>query len=93
MSGALYCSRAVLPGMLRRGEGVILNLSSMWGQVGGSCEVAYSATKAALIGMTKALAKEVVILRALYAHLEGGSLARSYETDDEDVLAFINSLK
>ena len=59
VSGALYCSRAVLPGMLRRGEGVILNLSSMWGQVGGSCEVAYSATKAALIGMTKALAKEV----------------------------------
>ena len=47
VSGALYCSRAVLPGMLRRGEGVILNLSSMWGQVGGSCEVAYSATKAA----------------------------------------------
>ena len=40
----------------------------------------------------KALAKEVEILRALYAHLEGGSLARSYETDDEDVLAFINSL-
>lgn len=40
----------------------------------------------------KALAKEVGILRALYAHLEGGSLARSYETDDEDVLAFINSL-
>ena len=35
VSGALYCSRAVLPGMLRRGEGVILNLSSMWGQVGG----------------------------------------------------------
>ncbi len=59
VSGAIYCSRAVLPGMVRRGEGVILNLSSMWGQVGGSCEVAYSATKAALIGMTQALAKEV----------------------------------
>ena len=59
VSGAIYCSRAVLPGMVRRGEGVILNLSSMWGQVGGSCEGAYSATKAALIGMTQALAKEV----------------------------------
>lgn len=59
VSGALYCSRAVLPGMLRRGEGVILNLSSMWGQVGGSCEVAYSAAKAGVIGLTKALAKEL----------------------------------
>ena len=59
VSGALYCSRAVLPGMLRRGEGVILNLSSMWGQVGSSCEVAYSTAKAGVIGLTKALAKEV----------------------------------
>lgn len=59
VSGTLYCSRAVLPAMIRRGSGVILTLSSMWGQVGGSCEVAYSATKAAVIGFTRALAQEV----------------------------------
>ena len=45
--------------MIRRHQGVIVNISSMWGQTGGSCEVHYSTAKAALIGMTKALAKEV----------------------------------
>ena len=52
-------SRAVLPAMIRKHEGRILNISSMWGLVGASCEVHYSATKAGLIGFTKALAKEV----------------------------------
>ena len=52
-------ARAVLPAMIRKHEGRILNISSMWGLVGASCEVHYSATKAGLIGFTKALAKEV----------------------------------
>lgn len=52
-------SRAALPGMIRRGQGRIINVTSMWGIVGASCEVHYSAAKAGLIGMTKALAKEV----------------------------------
>ena len=47
-----------LPGMIRRKQGRILTVSSMWGQTGGSCEVHYSAAKAGLIGLTKALAKE-----------------------------------
>ena len=51
--------RALLPGMIAAHSGRILTVSSMWGRVGASCEVDYSATKAALIGFTKALAKEV----------------------------------
>lgn len=59
VDGAFYTSRAVLPDMIRNHYGAIVNVSSMWGQTGGSCEVHYSTAKAALIGMTKALAKEV----------------------------------
>ncbi|WP_283610105.1 elongation factor P 5-aminopentanone reductase [Faecalispora anaeroviscerum] len=59
VDGAFYCSRRALQGMVRRHSGKIINVSSMWGQIGGSCEVHYSAAKAALIGMTRALAKEV----------------------------------
>lgn len=59
VDGAFYVCRRFLPGMLRQHSGNIVNISSMWGQVGGSCEVAYSAAKAALIGLTRALAKEV----------------------------------
>ena len=59
VNGAFYCTQAVLPGMISRKQGTVINISSMWGQVGASCEVHYSATKAALIGMTRALAKEV----------------------------------
>ena len=58
VDGAFYAARAMLPAMLSQKSGRIVLLSSMWGQVGGSMEVAYSAAKAALIGMTKALAKE-----------------------------------
>lgn len=53
------CCREILPHMIRRHQGAILNISSMWGQVGASCEAAYSAAKAGVIGLTKALAKEV----------------------------------
>ena len=59
VDGVYHCTGAVLPDMISRRSGVILNVSSIWGLVGASCEVAYSASKAALIGFTKALAKEV----------------------------------
>lgn len=58
VKGAFLCCKAALPHMVRRRWGRIVNISSMWGQVGASCEVHYSAAKAALIGLTKALAKE-----------------------------------
>lgn len=60
LDGVFYCSREVLKRfMIKTHSGVILNISSMWGQVGASCEVHYSAAKAGVIGLTKALAKEV----------------------------------
>ncbi|MBQ8146330.1 MAG: 3-oxoacyl-ACP reductase FabG [Clostridia bacterium] len=59
LSSAFYASRAVLPQMISRKSGVIINVSSMWGQVGASCETHYSVSKAGMIGLTKALAKEV----------------------------------
>ena len=59
VKGAFLCTKAALGHMIRNHGGVIINISSMWGLVGASCEVHYSASKAALIGMTKALAKEL----------------------------------
>lgn len=59
LSGAFYCIRGVLPYMIHEKAGAIVNVSSMWGITGAACEVAYSAAKAGLIGMTRALAKEV----------------------------------
>ena len=59
LDSVFLCCRAVLPHFIHRKAGKILTVSSMWGQVGASCEVAYSAAKAGVIGFTKALAKEV----------------------------------
>ena len=59
VDGVFNLTKEVLPDMIARKSGKIINVGSMWGQVGASCEVAYSATKAAVIGFTKALAKEV----------------------------------
>ncbi len=59
LSGAFYCCRQAIPYFLRNHSGAIVNISSMWGEVGASMEVHYSAAKAGLIGLTKALAKEL----------------------------------
>lgn len=59
LGAAFWCARAFLPAMLRRGWGRIVNIGSIWGEVGAAGEVAYSASKAGLTGLTKALAKEV----------------------------------
>jgi 3-oxoacyl-[acyl-carrier protein] reductase len=88
VKGTFHCTQAVLPGMISRRSGVIVNISSMWGQVGASCEVHYSASKAAVIGLTQALAKEVgpsgvrvnciapgVIDTDMNAHLDGETRA------------------
>ena len=59
LSGAFHTIQAVLPNMIREKSGCIISISSIWGQRGASCEVTYSATKAALIGLTRSLAMEV----------------------------------
>ena len=59
LDAAARVARLILPGMIARKTGSLVFVSSMWGQVGASCEAAYSAAKAGLIGLTKALAKEV----------------------------------
>ena len=56
---AMNLTKEILPSMIRNQSGRIINISSMWGIAGASCEVHYSASKSALIGFTKALAKEV----------------------------------
>ena len=59
LKGVYLCCKAALPYMVHKKQGAIVNVSSMWGQVGASCEAAYSAAKAGVIGLTKALAKEM----------------------------------
>ena len=59
VGGAFLCCREAVKGMLDKKSGLIVNISSVWGEIGGSCESVYSASKAALIGFTKALAKEL----------------------------------
>ena len=59
VKGIYHCVNAALPGFLQKQAGAIVTVSSMWGQVGASCEAPYSATKGAVIALTKALAKEL----------------------------------
>ncbi len=59
LNSVFYCNQQALKYMIQEQQGCIINISSIWGEAGASCEVAYSTTKAAINGMTKALAKEV----------------------------------
>ena len=59
LDGMFYTLRAAIPGLVRQKRGAIVTVSSMWGITGGSCEAPYSAAKAGVIGLTRALAKEL----------------------------------
>ena len=59
VKGIYHCVNAAMPSFLKKQAGAVVTVSSMWGQVGASCEAAYSATKGAVIALTKALAKEL----------------------------------
>ncbi len=90
LSGAFYMCRAVLPFMIHEKSGRIINISSMWGQVGASCEVHYSASKAGLIGLTKALAQEVALSGITVNCVAPGAvetkMMASFSEEDKDSL-------
>ncbi|ARU62272.1 3-oxoacyl-ACP reductase [Tumebacillus avium] len=92
LRGPFLCAKAVLPHMVQKQYGRIINLSSIWGITGGSCEVAYSASKGGIISFTKALAKEVgpsgitvncvapgAVMTDMLAHLSAEDLERIAE--------------
>lgn len=91
LTGAFLYSKAVIPDMLKRKQGRIINVTSMWGLVGSSCEVHYSAAKAGLIGMTKALAKELgpsgVTVNAIAPGVINTDMNKSLSEEDLRVLA------
>lgn len=88
VKGVYNCTQAVLPDMIRKKSGKIINISSMWGLVGASCEVHYSAAKAAVIGMTKALAKELGPSGITVNAVAPGVISTEMNKDiPEDVLA------
>ncbi len=90
LSTAFYCSRRALPSMINKKSGKIINIASMWGEVGASLEVHYSASKAGLIGLTKALAKEVglsgVTVNAVSPGVVLTDMIASFSNDDKNSL-------
>ncbi len=103
VKGVFHCCQCALPYMIHQKHGKIINISSMWGQVGASCEVHYSAAKAAVIGLTKALAKEVgpsgiqvnciapgVIQTEMNAHLDESTIV---ELKEETPLGVIGTVQ
>ncbi len=90
LTSAFYCSRRALPSMISRKTGKIINIASMWGEVGASLEVHYSASKAGLIGLTKALAKEVslsgITVNAVSPGVILTDMMYSFSEEDKNVL-------
>lgn len=86
LSGAFYCCREALRFMINKKSGKIINIASMWGETGASMEVHYSASKAGLIGLTKALAKEVglsgVTVNAVSPGVIMTDMMKSFTEDD-----------
>ena len=86
VDGVFHCCRAVIPHFVHRKAGSIVTVSSMWGQVGASCEVAYSASKGAVIALTKALSKELgpsgIAVNCVAPGVIGTDMNRNLSADD-----------
>ena len=90
LTGAFNCTKAVVGDMISRKNGCIINISSMWGEVGASCEVHYSAAKAGMIGMTKALAKEMGLSGIRVNCITPGVIATEMNAElDEDTIELL----
>ena len=91
LTGAFNCCRRALPYMISKKNGKIINITSMWGEVGASMEVHYSASKAGLIGLTKALAKEVglsgITVNAVSPGVIETDMMSQFSEDDKKILA------
>ena len=84
LDGVLYCCRAVYRHMVSRKKGRILTVSSMWGRSGASCEAAYSAAKAGVIGLTQALARELG-----YLYVDTGAIYRTVALRAAECLGWV----
>ena len=89
LSSVFYCSRAAVPNMVSKKRGTIINISSMWGTSGASCEVAYSASKSGVHGFTKALAKELAPSNIQVNAVACGCIdtRMNHQLDDEERVA------
>lgn len=91
LTSVFVCSRLLIPHMIRQGHGRIINVSSIWGMVGASCETAYSAVKAGVIGLTKALAKELgpsgITVNCVAPGVIDTDMMKSYDEETRRTLA------
>lgn len=90
LNSIFYCCRQVIPSMVKRQSGSILNISSVWGEVGASCEVAYSASKGAVNAFTKALAKELapshINVNAISCGVIDTEMNRCFTKEEREIL-------
>ena len=91
LTSVFVCSRLLIPHMIRQGHGRIINVSSIWGMVGASCETAYSAVKAGVIGLTTALAKELgpsgITVNCVAPGVIDTDMMKSYDEETRRTLA------
>lgn len=91
LTSVFVCSRLLIPAMVRKGYGRIVNVSSIWGLVGASCEAPYSAVKAGVIGLTKALAKELgpsgITVNCVAPGVIDTDMMKSYDEETRRALA------